>query len=297
MKSLKELEQKIKDLPSKRIGLIAAEDKDSIKAVFDAYNKQLVEPILIGNEKQIKQICEELNYSLDSITIYNYEKPEEAANFAVELAKKGEINVFMKGLISTKDYLRPILKKENGLVSGILSHVALFELEHYHKPLMITDAALNIKPTVKEKIQIIKNAADVCYKLGIERPKIAYICAVEKVNPEKMPETEEAAILTQMAKRHQLGNIDFDGPLALDNAVSRHSVEVKKIDTTVGGDADVLVFPEIIAANVAYKSLAYLAGAAPAATIAGSKIPIVLTSRADSDLSKFYSILISIAIS
>ncbi len=280
-----------------RMGLVSAADPDSLQALFKAREKGVVEPILFGEEVKICQLCEEYGISLKNITIIDQRNDDMAAACAIDWVRQGKIEALMKGSLSTASYLRPLLKKENQLVDGLLSHIALFEMPSYPKLLMVTDAALNIKPSLTEKIQIIRNSEEFCHRLGYQEPKIAYICAVEKINPEKMPETEEAAILSQMARRHQLGSILFDGPLALDNAVSPHSMAIKKIESPVGGDADLLLMPEIISANVLYKSLACLAQAKVAASIIGARVPVVLTSRADNEESKFYSILLAIAVS
>jgi len=294
---LEQLEEKITKQEKKRLCLVAAEDADSFCAVIQAYKKGWIHPVLIGDKEKIISLSKELSEDIDSFEIIDCSNHQEAAELGAKLASENKVQALMKGALSTAYYLRPILKKENKLVKGILSHAAVFEIPSYHKLLTITDAALNIRPNIQEKIEIIKNTAALCNSFGIKQPKTAYICAVEKVNPEKMPETEEAAILTQMANRGQLGNILFDGPLAIDNAVSEKSVAIKKIQSSVGGDADILIFPEIISCNAVYKTLGYLAGAKLGALILGSSIPIILTSRADNDETKLNSILTALSYS
>ena len=203
----------------------------------------------------------------------------------------------MKGLVGTGPMLKAVLDKENGLRKGAtLSHVALFETQFYHKLLGVTDAAMNVAPEFEEKVSMVQNAIEVFHKLGITEPKVAIVCAVETVNP-KMEATVHAAMLTQMNRRKQIKGCIIDGPLALDNAVSAESAHHKGIVSDVAGDVDLIVTPEIISGNVLYKSMNFLGGATTAAVIMGAKVPIVLTSRADSEKSKLMSIALAAAIS
>ena len=224
-----------------------------------------------------------------------------------EVAKVGEIctqlvnsdkaSVMMKGLVSSSDYMRAILNKEKGLRSGrLLSHVALFDLPTYHKFLTVTDAAVNIRPTLEEKVGMIQNAAQVLNSLGVKKPKIAAICAVETVNPEKMPATLDAQKLSQMAKAGKLGEVLVDGPFALDVAVSKHAAKVKKLDNLeVAGDADIILADDIESGNMIYKALCNFGQGRSAAIVAGAKAPLVLTSRSDTHESKYLSIVLAIA--
>jgi phosphate butyryltransferase len=201
----------------------------------------------------------------------------------------------MKGMVSTGVLVKAILDKENGLLNGaLLSHIAFFETPHYHKLLCITDAALNIAPDVTDKADIIRNAVKAFHKLGIKQPKVAILAAVETVNP-KMEATMHAAILAMMQKRNQIEGCIVDGPLALDNAISAQAADHKGIVSEVAGDADILVTPDLNAGNMLYKSLIFLGGAVTAAVVAGASVPVVLTSRADSDRSKFLSIALAAA--
>ncbi len=199
----------------------------------------------------------------------------------------------MKGLVSTADFLRAILNKEEGLRKGdMLSHVGFFDPKAYHKVLMITDAAQNIEPTLPEKITILNNAVDVYAKIGYPNPKVALLAAVEVVNP-KMPSTLDSAAIVQMNRRNQIKGCIIDGPLAFDNAISKEASEHKGIVSDVAGDADLLFVPNIEVGNVLYKSFTYFGGANVAAMILGAKVPIVLTSRADSNRSKLLSIALA----
>jgi phosphate butyryltransferase len=202
----------------------------------------------------------------------------------------------MKGMVSTGQLVKAILDKENGLLKGgLLSHMAFFESKYYHKILCVTDAALNIAPDFNEKVSIIKNAVAVYHKLGISQPLIAILASVETVNP-KMEATVHGAMLTQMQKRQQIEGCLIDGPLALDNAVSFDAAKHKGITSEVTGNADILLAPDLNAGNILYKSLNFLGGAVCAAVVAGASVPVVLTSRADEDKSKFLSIALAVAI-
>ncbi|HSW60490.1 MAG TPA: phosphate acyltransferase, partial [bacterium] len=191
--------------------------------------------------------------------------------------------------------LKAVLDKENGLRKGaVISHIAFFESPHYHKIFMVTDAAMNVAPEFKDKVAMVENAVDACHRLGIEKPKVAVIGAVETIN-EKMEATVHAGMLTMMNRRGQIKGCIIDGPFALDNAVSKEACHHKKIETEVGGDADIMLCPDIEAANVLYKCLNFLGGAESAAVIMGASVPIVLTSRADSEKSKLNSIALAAA--
>ena len=202
----------------------------------------------------------------------------------------------MKGNLSTSLILKAVLNKEHGLRTGnVLSHVAVFDVPHYDRPILVTDAAMNITPSLEEKVQIIQNAVNVAHSIGIEMPKVAPIAAVEVVNP-LMPATVEAALLTQMNRRGQIKGCVIDGPLALDNAINIEAAKQKGIQSEVAGQADILLVPAIETGNVLYKSLIYFAKAKVGAILAGAKAPVVLTSRADSSESKLYSLALAISV-
>lgn len=202
----------------------------------------------------------------------------------------------MKGMIPTGVLMKAVLDKGNGLMSGsLLSHIAFFESPYYHKLICITDAALNIAPDLQEKAGIINNAVNALHRLGIALPKVGILAAVETVNP-KMEATTHAAMLVAMQKRNQIRGCLIDGPLALDNAVSAEAAHHKGIESDVAGDADILLAPDITSGNILYKSLIFLGGAVTAAMIVGASVPVVLTSRSDSDKSKFLSIALAAAI-
>ncbi|MCD4791672.1 MAG: bifunctional enoyl-CoA hydratase/phosphate acetyltransferase [Bacteroidales bacterium] len=276
----------------KRLVLASAADDHSLDAVYKAKEQNIIEPVLVGHKDDIKKLCDENGYKLDDIELIHTETKEEAVAESVKLVKEGKAEILMKGNVGTATLLRGILNDERGLKSGsLLSHFAFFEIPEYHKLIALTDVAMNIAPTLKEKIGIISNAVKYMHKIGYLKPKVAVIGAVETVN-EKMPATIDAAILSKMAQRNQISGCIIDGPLAFDNAMSKESAEHKGIISDVAGDADLLMLPNIEAGNVLYKSFAYTGGKL-AAVILGATAPIVLTSRSDSEESKLNSIVLA----
>lgn len=298
IKNFKELEKQAKKEKSKKVAVANAEEADVLNAIINAANNKIVEPILVGNEKGIKKLAKKENLDISDYRICNVEGGDKAiSKKSVKFVKDNEADALMKGKVSTSTLLKAVLDKENGLRGkGILSHVTLMELHKYHKMLVITDAAANIAPDLKTKVSMINNAVYTSNKLGVEKPKVAVVGAVEKVNPEAMPATEDAAILSKMADRNQIKNCLVDGPFALDNAISKKSCKVKGIETNVGGDADIIVLPDIEAANVMYKTIAYLTEDNMAGIIMGAQVPIILTSRADKDKIKYLSILSGVSL-
>lgn len=295
LKSISSFIEMAKKGPKKRVAVAAAEDEPVLMAVSNAISEGIIEPVLVGDEKQIREIAEKISFSLDGIEVVNELNPAVSCKKAVALIKEKKADILMKGLVGTADLLRAVLDKENGLRKGsVISHIAFFETPHYHKLFIVTDAAMNVAPEFKEKVAIVENAVDACHRLGIEKPKVAVIGAVETIN-EKMEATVHAGMLSMMNKRGQIKGCIIDGPFALDNAVSKEACIHKKIETEVGGDADILLCPDIEAANVLYKCLNFLGGAESAAVIMGASVPIILTSRADSEVSKLNSIALAAA--
>lgn len=280
-----------------RVAVAAAADKHVLDALMMAKNEGFAEPILIGEKEAIKKIAQELSFDLSTIEIIDIADPFLASVEAVSLIRNKKADILMKGLVGTGPMLKAVLDKENGLRKGaVLSHVALFETQFYHKLLGVTDAAMNVAPEFDDKVSLVQNAIEVFHKLGIKEPKVAVIGAVETVNP-KMEATVHAAMLTQMNRRKQIKGCIIDGPLALDNAVSAESAQHKGIVSDVAGDVDLIVTPDINSGNILYKALNFLGGATTAAVIMGARVPIVLTSRADSERCKLMSIALAAAIS
>lgn len=280
-----------------RIAVAAAADKHVLEAIMMAMKEGFAEPILVGEKAAIEKIAAELGFDITNVELIDIADPYKASVEAVSLIRNKKADILMKGLVGTGPMLKAVLDKENGLRKGAtLSHVALFETSFYHKLLGVTDAAMNVAPEFDEKVSLVQNAIEVFHKLGIKEPKVAVIGAVETVNP-KMEATVHAAMLTQMNRRKQIKGCIIDGPLALDNAVSAESAHHKGIVSEVAGDVDLIVTPDINSGNVLYKALNFLGGATTAAVIMGAAVPIVLTSRADSEKSKLMSIALAAAIS
>lgn len=293
---LSELTQKAKNKTKRKIAVAAAEDEPVLKALKSAVEEGIVTPVLVGNRPEIERIAQSIGFGLDGIEIiHNDKSPAVSAQMAVAEVKKGNADALMKGFVSTGALLKAVLDKENGLRKGsVLSHVAFFESPYYHKLLCVTDVAMNIAPDFDTKVAILNNAVEACHKIGIEKPKVAVIAAVETVNP-KMEATIHAAMLKTMCDRKQLTGCLVDGPLAIDNAVDKHAAEHKGIVSEVAGDCDIILAPDIEAGNMFYKALNFLGGASAAAVIMGAAVPIVLTSRSDTDKSKMLSVALAAA--
>ncbi|EIJ78801.1 phosphate butyryltransferase [Bacillus methanolicus PB1] len=279
------------------VAVAAADDEEVIEAVSMALEQNLADFLLFGDKEKILKFMNK-NYSgmekNENLKIIHANTNELAAEHAVKAVKLNEANVLMKGNIPTATILKAVLNKEFGLRTGnVLSHVAVFEVPGYNRFTIVTDAAMNIAPDLEQKAKIINNAVMVAKGIGIEMPKVAPLAAVEMVNP-SMQATLDAALLTQMNRRGQISGCIIDGPLALDNAVSKYAAEHKGIGGDVAGQADILLVPTIEVGNVLYKSLIYFANAKVGAIIAGAKAPIVLTSRADSAESKLYSLALAL---
>jgi phosphate butyryltransferase len=296
LKKLIDLHEMARKHQKKKLVLAAAQDQNAIEAVVEASNNGIVDVILVGDAVKIREIFDLLGYDISGYELINEPDHDKAAAVSVKMVSDKKADILMKGLLSTSSLLKAVLNKEWGLRSGeLLSHLALFEIPTYHKIIAVTDAAMNISPDFKGKVAIIKNAVNYLRKLGNELPKVAVLSAVETVNPD-MKSTMEAAALAKMADRGQISNCIIDGPFALDNAISEKSAKLKKINSPVAGDADLLVGDNLDVSNVIYKSLIYFAQAQCAAVIVGASAPIVLTSRADSDETKLNSIALAAAI-
>lgn len=294
-KSLNDIISIAKSKETRRLAVAAAADKPVLKAVKNAYLEGIIIPVLVGNKTEIERICKEINFDLSGIEIYEENIPAISSVKAVALIKEGKADILMKGLVSTAPLLKAVLDKENGLTKGsTLSHFALIESPYYHKLIGITDAGMNILPSLNEKVDIINNSVEVFHRLGIKIPKVAVVGPLEVVNP-KIESTTHAAMLAVMNRRGQIQGCIVDGPFAIDNAVSKEAAEHKGVISDVAGDADILVAPDLNSGNMLYKTLMFMGGCTSAAVIMGAKVPIVLTSRADTDKSKMMSIALAAA--
>ncbi len=296
LKKLSELHELARRGQKKKLVLAAAHDQSALDAVVNASKNGIVDVVLVGDEVKIQEISQNNKLDISSFELIHEPDNTKAAAIAVKMVSEQQADILMKGQLGTSTLLKAVLNKEWGLRSGeLLSHLALFEVDAYHKILALTDAAMNIAPDLKGKVSIIKNAVNYLNKLGIETPKVAALSAVETVNPD-LKSSMEAAALSKMAQRGQIDKCIIDGPFAFDNAVSAKSAQLKKIDSPVAGDADLLVGDDLDASNAIYKSFIYFAKARCAAVIVGAKSPIVLTSRADDDQTKLNSIALAAAI-
>lgn len=296
IKKLNELVDIAKQKTTRRLAVAAAADKAVLEAVRDAMKDNIVAPILVGDKAEIERIANEVGFDLSKAEIVHNDKGGAmSAKMAVALIKEGKADILMKGHVSTGPLLKAVLDKENGLrKGGTLSHVAFFESPFYHKLLCLTDAAMNVAPEFQDKVHLVNNAVEAFHKLGIMTPKVAIVGAVETLNP-KMEATVHAAMLQTMNQRNQIKGCIVDGPFAIDNAVSKESAEHKGIKSEVAGDCDIVVTPDIEAGNIMYKTMNFLGGATSAAVIMGAQVPVVLTSRSDTDRSKMLSIALAAA--
>jgi phosphate butyryltransferase len=280
----------------RRLVIAAADDDTVLKSVQSVVNDGYILPIFIGNKQRIIKIGNDIGFDVSQFRIIDELNPEATAKIAVSLINHGEADILMKGLIGTAPLLKAVVDKENGLrKNNMISHFTLFESQYYHKLFGAADVAMNIAPTLEEKIYILKNSVEVMHKLGVNNPKVAVVAPVETIN-EKIESTVHAALLTVMNRRKQITGCIVDGPLALDNAISAEATSHKQIVSEVAGDADLLLVPDLDSGNILYKSLIFMGGALSAAIVTGAKVPIVLTSRAATEESKVMSIALAAAL-
>ena len=294
--SLDQLIEIARKKPKRRLAVANATDKPVLEAVFQAFKLGFIEPYLIGDRKQITELAASIGLKNDMYELVDEPDINQTSEKAVLLVKEGFADILMKGRVRTAMLLKAVLNKETGLnKKDRLSHFALFQTKYYHKLLGVTDAGMNISPGINEKINIIENAVGILHKLGNPLPKVAIIAPLEIVN-QKISSSTDAEILTLMNKRNQINGCIIDGPFALDIAVSKKASDCKGIISKVAGDADILVTHDLNSGNILYKSLIFLSDGIAAAIITGASSPIVLTSRADSEKSKLYSIAFAAAL-
>ena len=267
-------------------------DAGSLSGAMDSARYGLIEPVLIGPEKRIRHLAEEAGLDLQGVEIISMPHSHAAAEKAADLAVKGLVSVIMKGSLHTDELVHAVLTQRSLRTGRRMSHVFRFDIPLYSKPLLITDAALNIHPTLEEKVDIIQNAIDFARIMGVKVPKVAILSAVETVNP-NIPSTLDAAALCKMAERGQIKGGILDGPLAFDNAISAHAAQIKGIKSSVAGDVDILAVPDLESGNMLAKQLEYLAGASGAGLVLGARVPIALTSRADGPMNRVASALLA----
>ena len=273
-----------------KIAVAQAQEPEVIEAVKEAHATGAADFILVGDRDKIKNLI-----ALDKFEVIHESEPQAACEQAIKLVNSGRAQALMKGLVDTSVIMKAVLAKDSGIRdrAKMLSHIAAFELNTYHKLLFVTDAAINIMPDLEAKKQILKNSVEALNRLGIAKPKVALLAAKEKVDP-KMPATLDYEKIIQDHKQgFLLDNAIIDGPFALDNAISKHSCNIKGIDSPVGADADLLLCPDIEAGNILYKALVFFASAKTGGVVLGAKHPVILTSRADSKETKIFSIALS----
>ena len=264
-------------------------DQSSLEGAVDAARLGLVAPILVGPRSRIEAIAAEFAIDIANLPIVDAPFSHASAEKAVELVHQGKAEALMKGSLHTDELMGAVVKRDTGLrTARRVSHCFVMDVPTYPEPLIITDAAVNIAPTLEEKVDIVQNAIDLARALGAPEVRVAILSAMETVNP-KVPSTIEAAALCKMANRGQITGAILDGPLALDNAINLESVKIKKIDSPVAGRANVLVVPDLEAGNMLAKSLSFLANADAAGIVLGTRVPIILTSRADSVMTRLAS--------
>lgn len=298
IKNFDELIEKVCSFENKKkVAVVAAHDEHTLEAVFKARENNIVDPILIGDKAEINEILNKNNYFLNDEYILDIKNESDAAYKAVELVNTNKADFIMKGKIQTADLLKAVVDKEKGFrTDRLMSHFVIQEIPSYHKLLVTTDGGMVMYPGLEEKKQIIQNAVDTLISIGYEKPKVAVLAAVEKVNP-KMPEAIDAAELKKMNEAGEIQNCIIEGPISYDLAMNKESATIKGFNSPVAGDADILVTPNITAGNILGKCLIYSANSKMAGFIVGAKVPIVLTSRGSSSEEKYLSLVLSAAAS
>lgn len=277
-----ELLARCHDLPSVPTVVAHPCDQTSLSAAIEAAKLGLIAPLLVGPAAKIADVAASEGLDLRGIPVIDAPHSHAAATKAVELVREGQAEILMKGSLHTDELMGAVVAREGGLrTARRISHVFLMDVPTYHKVLVVTDGAINIAPTLEDKIDICQNAIDLAASLGREQPKVAILAAVETVTS-KMPATIDAAALCKMADRGQIKGGVLDGPLAFDNAISAKAAEIKGIRSAVAGDPDILLAPDLEAGNILAKQLSFLANADSAGMVLGARVPIILTSRADS---------------
>ncbi|NBH84101.1 phosphate butyryltransferase [bacterium C-53] len=278
-----ELISKVKEIPMKKVSVAVAQDSAVLEAVRAAKDRNIADAILVGNEEKIREVAAGIHVDISDFELVNVEDDIEASLAAVKLVHDGKADMYMKGLIDTKHFLKSVLDKEAGLRTGKpLSHVCVFDVEGIDHLLFLTDVAFIPYPTLEDKVNIINNTLEITKACGIENPKVAPLAAVEVVNP-KMPATVEAAELTKMNQDGRITGCIVDGPLSLDLAIDAEAAKHKgATDRPIQGDADILLFPDIHAGNLVYKAMVHTAKLKNGNILTGTKAPVILTSRSDS---------------
>jgi phosphate acetyltransferase len=282
-----------KSLPPTPTAVAHPCDESSLRGAVDAAKAGLIAPILVGPRARIEALAKQHGIDISKLEIVDAAHSEASAAAAVALVREGRAEALMKGSLHTDELMGAVVKRDTGLrTARRISHVFIMDVPGHPDALLITDAAVNIAPTLRDKVDIVQNAIDLAHDLGVDDVRVAILSAMETVNPD-VPSTLEAAALCKMADRKQITGAQLDGPLALDNAISVEAAQIKKIDSPVAGRANILVVPDLEAGNMLAKSLSFLAGADAAGVVLGARVPIILTSRADSVMTRLASCAIA----
>jgi phosphate acetyltransferase len=285
-----------KNLPPLPTAVVHPCDRNSLAGAIEAAQMGLIAPILVGPRARIEAAAAESGAAIAEYPLVDAPFSEAAADAAVQLVREGRAEALMKGSLHTDELMRAIVKRDSGMRTGRrVSHCFVMDVPGHPNPLIITDAAVNIAPTLEEKVDIVQNAIDLARAMGIADVRVAVLSAMETVNP-KVPSTLEAAALCKMMDRHQLTGGVIDGPLALDNAIDPEAARIKRIESPVAGRANVLVVPDLEAGNMLAKSLSFLAGADAAGIVLGARVPVILTSRADSVITRLASCAVAVLV-
>lgn len=275
-----------------RVGVAAAEDSCALEAAHDAWKLGLIEPVLVGDPAGVGKAAREAGVDVSAWRLVESPSPVESGVLAVQLVRNGEVDFLMKGKVNTADLMRAALNKETGIRAGkLMSHLAILSTPSFGRLLAMSDGGIVLRPTLEKKVDIIRNAVDAMHKLGWECPKVAVVCAIEKVNPD-MPQTEDAAALAEMSKRGEFPGCIVDGPFGFDNAVSEVAAARKGVTSPIAGKADLVIVSDIDVGNVFYKALYFMTeGVQNAGVLLGARVPIVMPSRADGPDTKRNSII------
>jgi len=297
IRSMSEILEGARKCKKNTIAVVAAEDDDVLKALKVAIDRNIARAILIGNEKKIRKIDEEIHFDLKDIKVIEQSVQQKAVFEALHLFRRGEVDLLMKGSISTGPLLSVLLNKENGVrTDKILSHVAIFEVDCTDRLMYMSDAAINIKPGIKEKVDICKNAIEIAHRLGNVEPRVAVVTPFENVDVDTIPSSIDAALIAKMGDCGQIKGAQVEGPISLDMAVSEKAARVKGYKRPVAGKADIFIVSDIETGNVFYKALIYFVKAKLGGIVAGAQTPIILTSRSDSEETKLLSIASAIMV-
>ena len=271
-------------------------DEVSLASAIEAARLKLIVPILVGSEQRIREVATGAGLDIDPFELVDADHSNDSASKAVALVRGGRAEALMKGSLHTDELMAAVVSRDAGLrTARRISHCFIMDVPGHPDALIVSDAAVNIAPTLEDKLHIVQNAIDLAHAMGVAEPRVAILSAMETVNP-KVPSTLEAAALCKMADRGQITGGLLDGPLALDNAISPEAAAIKKIASPVAGRANVLIVPDLEAGNMLAKSMSFLSGADAAGIVLGARVPIILTSRADAMLTRLASCAVAVMV-